>query len=143
MLAGIGSGKMYFKISPAREIAKMIKNCLTYFISLLPDFCNSQQPSVLQRTRARFSEGSAARQNWCYQLLYTYVWFCQYEATGNFAMRRAWVSGCGALGFPDMMRRDFHTWWAWVSAFHIKMRSQGNLKWVYGLTVYLDLRKWE
>ena len=38
MLAGIGSGNMYFKISPTREIAKMIKNCLMNFMLVLPVF---------------------------------------------------------------------------------------------------------
>ena len=40
MLAGIGSGNMYFKISPTREIAKMIKNCLMNFMLVLPVFSN-------------------------------------------------------------------------------------------------------
>ena len=38
MLAGIGSGNMYFKISPTREITKMIKNCLMNFMLVLPVF---------------------------------------------------------------------------------------------------------
>ena len=38
MLAGIGSGNIYFKISPTREIAKMIKNCLMNFMLVLPVF---------------------------------------------------------------------------------------------------------
>ena len=54
MLAGIGSGTMYFKISPTREIAKMIKNCLMNFMLVLPVFSSDCRGRV----------GILGRSNW-------------------------------------------------------------------------------
>lgn len=50
MLAGIGSGNMYFKISPTREIAKMIKNCLMNFMLVLPVFSSDCRGRTGSRT---------------------------------------------------------------------------------------------
>ena len=50
MLAGIGSGNVYFKISPTREIAKMIKNCLMNFMLVLPVFSSDCRGRTGSRT---------------------------------------------------------------------------------------------